>query len=150
MCVLMCTGCAQPAGRQWVRPAGPGGGPGEPAVVRAGGAGERAVGDAGRGRDADPGGADQGRAHQRAAVVRRRQVGVLRVVVHALRHRVHPLPLRRDPAVAGHQEPRQRQPGPHLQELQPAAPRVRIPRQRLQPPQLRPHARGQGEGARQR
>ena len=119
-------------------------------MVRAGGAGERAVGDAGGGRDAAAGGADEDRVDRRAAVVRRRQGHLLRGVVDAVRHRVHPVPLRGDPAVAGHQEPWLRQPGPHLQELQPPAARVRLPRQRLQPPQLRAHPRGQGEGARQR
>ena len=88
--------------RQRVRPTGSSGGPREFEVVRASGARERAVGDAGCGRNASAGGFHEDRNHQRASMVRRRKSRVLRVVFNSVRDRVHPVPLRRNPEMAGH------------------------------------------------
>lgn len=121
----------QPPRRQWVRPLGAGRGPWEPQVVHSGRAGEQPMGHVGRGRDAAAGGVHQDRHHQRAPVVRRGQVWVLRVFLHPLRHRVHLVPLCGDQEVARHKEPGMRQPGPHLQELQLASPWVWISRLNL-------------------
>lgn len=86
-------------------------------MVRPGRAGQRAVGHARRGGDAIAGSPNINRNPQRPKVVRRRKGRLLRLIIDTLCDRVHPLPLCRDPEVARHQEPRERQPRPHLQEL---------------------------------